>query len=61
MEIKKILKITAALSTAITLTSCGGANSGGGSAGGDDDETIDAKEVYGCNVLNIYNWGEYIG
>lgn len=60
MEIKKILKITAALSTAITLTACGG-TSGGGSAAGDDDETIDAKEVYGCNVLNVYNWGEYIG
>ena len=60
MEIKKILKITAALSTAITLTGCGG-TSGGGSAAGDDDETIDAKEVYGCNVLNVYNWGEYIG
>lgn len=61
MEIKKILKITAALSTAITLTACGGQNSGGGSTGGDDDETVDAKEVYGCNVLNVYNWGEYIG
>lgn len=25
-------------------------------------ETVkDAQEVYGCNVLNVYNWGEYIG
>ena len=57
MEIKKILKITAALSTAITLTSCGG--SGGSSA--EDIEAVDAKEAFGCDVLNVYNWGEYIG
>ena len=57
MEIKNILKITAALSTAITLTSCGG--SGGSSA--EDIEAVDAKEAFGCDVLNVYNWGEYIG
>ncbi|MCF0109723.1 MAG: ABC transporter substrate-binding protein [Erysipelotrichaceae bacterium] len=21
----------------------------------------DAQEMYGCNVINVYNWGEYIG
>lgn len=24
-------------------------------------QVMDAKEVYGCNVLNVYNAGEYIG
>lgn len=57
MEIKNILKITAALSAAITLTACGGSPSGGS----DEGEAIDAQTEYGCNVLNVYNWGEYVG
>ncbi len=24
------------------------------------ETVMDAKEVYGCNTLNVYNWGEYI-
>ncbi len=25
------------------------------------ESKVDAKTVYGCNTLNVYNWGEYIG
>ena len=57
MEIKKILQITAALSAAITLTGC----SGSGAPADSEIEAVDAKEQFGCNVLNVYNWGEYVG
>lgn len=57
MEIKNIMKITAALSMAVTLTGCGG----GSGAGSEDSETVDAQTEYGCAVLNVYNWGEYVG
>ena len=40
--------------TLLVLCGC----SGSGSAA---EETIDAQTEYGCNVLNIYNAGEYIG
>ena len=35
-----------------------------GCVGGDDEEieqVMDAQEVYGCKVLNVFNAGEYIG
>lgn len=25
------------------------------------EAVMDAKEVYGCNTINVFNWGEYIG
>ena len=36
-------------------------SSGGSSSGGNEVEAVDAKETYGCNVINVYNWGEYVG
>lgn len=36
------------------MTACGGDS-------GKSEEHIDAKEKFGCNVLNVYNAGEYIG
>lgn len=36
-------------------------SSGGSSSGTSEVEAVDAKEAYGCNVLNVYNWGEYVG
>ncbi|HCK87458.1 MAG TPA: ABC transporter substrate-binding protein [Erysipelotrichaceae bacterium] len=39
----------------ITLAGC----AGGGSK--EPEETIDAKEKFGCNVLNVFAPGEYIG
>ncbi len=35
------------------LCACGG--------GSTAEEQFDAKELYGCNVINVYNAGEYIG
>ena len=33
--------------------------------GGDDESAVkqvgDAKEMFGCNVINVFNAGEYIG
>ena len=37
------------------LTACSGSGSSG------SEETKDAKELYGCSVINVYNAGEYIG
>lgn len=51
---KKICNITLCTSSALVLCGCG-----------DNYTTVeqvaDAKEVYGCNVINVYNAGEYIG
>ena len=49
----KTLKITIACSAGV-MCACAGA--------GDDEieQVMDAKEVFGCNVLNVYNAGEYI-
>ena len=30
-------------------------------SGCSSDESSDAKELYGSDTLNVYNWGEYIG
>ena len=32
-----------------------------GSAGEDVEQIVDAKTEYGCNVINVFNAGEYIG
>lgn len=54
---KKVSKILLA-SSLVLLAGCGG-SSGSGSAAA--TETKDAKELYGCSVINVYNAGEYIG
>lgn len=53
---------TALLASVLVLAGCSGGNNGGSSSGGEAPaEQKDAKELYGCNVINVYNWGEYIG
>lgn len=52
----RILKIAGTALLAGSLAACGSGGNGGGSI-----EAVDAQETFGCNVLNIYNWGEYIG
>ena len=49
-------KIVKAGMAGALLVLCG--CSGSGSAA---EETIDAQTEYGCNILNVYNAGEYIG
>ena len=53
-QLKKISKIVLASSTCLALTACGGDSA-------KSEQNIDAKEQFGCNVLNVYNAGEYIG
>ncbi len=45
---KKLFKLVLALAMALGLCGCSGGNSSGNSE-------------YGCDVLNVYNWGVYIG
>lgn len=42
-------------SSLLLLTACSNASSG------TVEEVIDAQEEFGCNVINVYNTGEYIG
>lgn len=49
---KKILTVIAGICILLSVCGC--------SKGGNTSE-IDPNEVYGCDVLNVYNWGEYIG
>lgn len=49
---KKLLKLVLCSLLALSLTACG-------KSSGNSD--IDPIEKYGCDVLNVYNWGEYIG
>lgn len=58
MNNSRMLKKAGLAALALTLAACGGSGSGSSSA---DTETVDAQTVHGCNVLNVYNWGEYIG
>ena len=53
-QLKKLSKILIASSTCLALTACGDDS-------GKSEEHIDAQEQFGCNVLNVYNAGEYIG
>ena len=50
---KKLWKVILSSLLLIGLSGCGSSN--------DVEQVMDAQEVYGCNVLNVYNWGEYIG
>lgn len=46
---------------ALSLAACGSSGSGGSGSTDTETEGVDAMEAYGCNVINVYNWGEYIG
>ena len=48
---KKIFTIFLALLVVGTLTACGGS----------EKSDFDPIEAFGADVLNVYNWGEYIG
>jgi len=50
---KKLFNLALAASLSCTLVGCG--------SNSDVEQVADAQEVYGCNVLNVYNAGEYIG
>ena len=50
---KKLWKVILSSLLLIGLSGCGSSS--------DVEQVMDAQEVYGCNVLNVYNWGEYIG
>lgn len=54
MLLKKISKIFLAGSVGFVLTGCGDSYT-------EVEQIMDAKEQFGCNVLNVYNAGEYIG
>jgi len=47
---QKILKLISVSLLTISLAACSTSTA-----------TEDATELYGCNTLNVYNWGEYIG
>lgn len=50
----KICKVVLPVSMCVTLAACS-------ETSGNVEQIADAKEEYGCNVLNVYNAGEYIG
>lgn len=52
---KKLFKGVLSLSIACVISGCSS------ESGYAVSQVMDAKEVYGCNVLNVYNAGEYIG
>ena len=49
----KKVKLLLALVIALSFTGC--------SKESDVEQVMDAQQEYGCNVLNVFNWGEYIG
>ncbi len=51
---KRLWKTALLSVTAASLAAC----SGGGNTA---ESAVDAQEVYGCSVINVYNAGEYIG
>ena len=52
--LKRVSKIVVASASALTLCACGDSYN-------EVEQVADAKEKFGCNVLNVYNAGEYIG
>lgn len=48
---KKILKVVLFSLLAVSLAACSNGSK----------PSVDPKEKYGCDVLNVYNWGEYVG
>jgi len=55
----RTLKKAGLFALAAALTACSSGSSG--ASGSSEVESVDAQEAYGCNVLNVYNWGEYVG
>lgn len=49
---KKIAKVLLGSTVLVSLAGCSNQSA---------EEKKDAKSLYGCDVINIYNWGEYIG
>ena len=49
---KTILKLVVALCITLSVTAC---------SSGKETSDIDPIEKYGCDTINVYNWGEYIG
>lgn len=56
---KKISKVL--LASVLFLAACGGGSASNNTSSETEEEAVDAKELYGCNVINVYNAGEYIG
>jgi len=54
-RLRKLSELLLASSMAMSFAGCGK------STISDDAEIQDAKKLYGCNVINVYNAGEYIG
>lgn len=54
---KKIWNVL--LASCLLLAGCGGSTTN--NTAEEEVEVVDAKELYGCNVINVYNAGEYIG
>ncbi|MCI6272235.1 MAG: ABC transporter substrate-binding protein [Erysipelotrichaceae bacterium] len=52
---KNLFKVSSLISLGILLSACGSKSTS------EVAQVMDAKEKFGCNVLNVYNWGEYIG
>lgn len=56
-HLQKIVNLGLGITMAVSLTACSSGNNPQSSA---STETIDAKEQFGCNAINVYNAGEYI-
>jgi len=54
MNLSKMRKAALVLPLTITLIGCGEASE-------PVEQIMDAQDVYGCNVINVFNAGEYIG
>lgn len=52
---KRVLDVSLVSVMGISLAGCGSSSSD------DVKQVIDAKQKFGCNVINVYNAGEYIG
>lgn len=55
MLLKKITNASLVIGMTVVLSGCGS------SASNEVKQVKDAKKEYGCNVINVYNAGEYIG
>ncbi len=53
LNFKKLTKVVCSSVLAFSLVGCGSDTS-------DVENVVDAKEMFGNDVLNVYNWGEYI-
>lgn len=56
-HLQKIVKVALGSAMIVSLSACSSTSSAKSSA---STETVDAKEQFGCNAINVYNAGEYI-